>query len=248
MVRGQPLLQRRWQQQLLLRVVGKEGLAHRQPLPLETRPIISATAHQQCFSDGLLGEASERIRGGGLHLKPLTWAMIGKPEPRVWLIDQWLPAGSVTLLTSRLALQLAAGIATNHPGNDSWIEGADAPKRGNSVSDGNTAVVYATWEDRPDEMTRRLSQISGTPAPWCEPLALHNLKILDLAGLGPLWTTAARYESPSLTQLGRALRLVVEEVDAGLLILDSLAAVYGANENDRARCGLHGVLGRLGKC
>ena len=54
MVRRQPLLQRGRQQQLLIRVVGKEGLAHRQQPQMVTRPIISSTAHQQCFSDGLL--------------------------------------------------------------------------------------------------------------------------------------------------------------------------------------------------
>ena len=189
-----------------------------------------------------LSDAAERIRGTGLTLRPMTWSMIGEPEPRRWLIDQWLPAGSVALLTgeggagkSRLALQLAAGIATNHPNTDSWIEGADAPKIGNAVPNGGTPVVYATWEDRTDEMARRLSQISGQAAPWCAPAALDNLKMLDLAGYGPLWATATRYDGPSLTQLGRAVRQVVEDTSAGLLILDSLAAVYGANENDRGQ-------------
>ena len=189
-----------------------------------------------------LDDAAERIRGTGLYLNPLTWSMIGEPPPRRWLIDQWLPAGSVALLTgeggagkSRLALQLAAGIATTHSDTDKWIEGADAPKLGNAIADGGTPVVYATWEDRADEMARRLSQISGTPAPWCEPDALDNLKILDLAGFSPLWATANRFDGPSLTQLGRAVRQVVEDTSAGLLILDSLAAVYGANENDRGQ-------------
>ena len=189
-----------------------------------------------------LADAVERIREPGPYLRPLTWAMIGVPEPRRWLIDQWLPAGSVTLLTgeggagkSRLALQLAAGIAANHNNTDSWIEGADAPKIGNAVPNGGTPVVYATWEDRSEEFARRLSQISGEPAPWCEPSALDNLKILDLAGYGPLWATATRYDGPSLTPLGRAVRQVVEDTNARLLILDSLAAVYGANENDRGQ-------------
>ena len=189
-----------------------------------------------------LADSTQRINGTGLYLTPRTWAMIGEPEPRRWLIDLWLPAGTVALLTgeggagkSRLALQLAAGIATNHSDNVSWIEGAEAPRIGNAVPSGGTAVVYASWEDREEEMARRLSQISGEPAPWCRPDALDNLKILDLAGYGPLWSTAARYEGPSLTQLGRAVRQVVEDTSAGLLVLDSLAAVYGANENDRGQ-------------
>ena len=82
-----------------------------------------------------LADSTQRINGTGLYLTPRTWAMIGEPEPRRWLIDLWLPAGTVALLTgeggagkSRLALQLAAGIATNHSDNVSWIEGAEAPK------------------------------------------------------------------------------------------------------------------------
>lgn len=189
-----------------------------------------------------MDDAAERIRGTGLYLNPLTWSMIGEPAPRRWLIDQWLPAGSVALLTgeggagkSRLALQLAAGIATSRSDTDAWIEGPAAPRLGNEVEEGGTPVVYATWEDRSEEMARRLSQISGSAAPWCEPDALDNLKILDLAGYGPLWATANRFEGPCLTMLGKAVRQVVEDTRAGLLVLDSLAAVYGANENDRGQ-------------
>ena len=51
---GQPFLQCRGQQQLLVRIVGKVGLAHR-PLRSSNAPtIIPSTAHQPCFSDGLL--------------------------------------------------------------------------------------------------------------------------------------------------------------------------------------------------
>ena len=119
-----------------------------------------------------LEDAAERILGAGISLNPLTWSMIGEPPSRRWLIDQWLPAGSVALLTgeggagkSRLALQLAAAIATTSSNTRSWIEGTGAPGIGNGVPEGGTPVVYATWEDRADEMARRLSQISGDPAP-----------------------------------------------------------------------------------
>ena len=59
----------------------------------------------------VLADTASRLREPGPTLKPLTWAMVGEPEPRSWLVDQWLPAGSVALLTgeggagkSRLAL------------------------------------------------------------------------------------------------------------------------------------------------
>ena len=194
-----------------------------------------------------LANAVDRLREPGPNLQPFTWAMVGEPEPRSWLIDQWLPAGSVALLTgeggagkSRLALQLAAGIAANRLIDDTdsgalWIAGKDTPRLGNGVPNGGLPVLYATWEDRADEMARRLSQISGDAASWCTPGTLDNLRMLDLAGHGPLWNAPGRYNVPTWTRLGHALRQVAESEAIGLLILDSLAAVYGANENDRGQ-------------
>ena len=193
-----------------------------------------------------MGDAASRLREPGPMLNPLTWAMVGEPEPRSWLIDQWLPAGSVALLTgeggagkSRLALQLAAGMASDRlvdpTDRPAWIHGTAAPQLGNAVPSGGLPVLYASWEDRAEEMARRLSQISGNPAPWCTPNTLDNLKMLDLAGQGPLWTTPGRYDTPTWTRLGLALLQVAQTEEVGLLILDSLAAVYGANENDRGQ-------------
>ena len=54
MVVGQPLLQSRRQQQLLVGVVGRVGLAHRLHHWFDARPIIPLTPQQTCFSDGLL--------------------------------------------------------------------------------------------------------------------------------------------------------------------------------------------------
>ena len=38
-----------------------------------------------------LANAVDRLREPGPNLQPFTWAMVGEPEPRSWLIDQWLP-------------------------------------------------------------------------------------------------------------------------------------------------------------
>ena len=54
MVIGQPLLQGSGQQQLLVRIVGKVGLAHRRLNWFDARPIIPATSQQPFFSDTLL--------------------------------------------------------------------------------------------------------------------------------------------------------------------------------------------------
>ena len=54
MILGQPFLKRRWQQQLLIRIVGTEGLAHQRIPMLEVSPIITSAPHHRRFSDGLL--------------------------------------------------------------------------------------------------------------------------------------------------------------------------------------------------
>ena len=52
----QPLLQRRWQQQLLVGFVGKVGLAHQRLPATGLGPSYPQTLANPCFSDGLLVE------------------------------------------------------------------------------------------------------------------------------------------------------------------------------------------------
>ena len=69
MVRQQPLLERRRQQQLLVGFVGTEGLAHRRLPSLEVHSIIPPTPHPRCFSVRLLGRCTQaQIGGGETHL------------------------------------------------------------------------------------------------------------------------------------------------------------------------------------
>ncbi len=132
-----------------------------------------------------------------------TWDKPGPPPPRRWLVDDWLPAGRVTLLAgpggigkSRLALQLAAGIASgggrldkaNHAGQAStWIETSslDTLRLGDAVEPGGSPTVYASWEDEPEEFWSRLSELSGSAAPWVTPERLSRLHIADMAGPRP---------------------------------------------------------------
>lgn len=189
-----------------------------------------------------LSDAAIRLANEVPELRAATWSEIGEPAPRSWLIDQWLPVGCVALFTgeggvgkSRLALQLAAALASGYCGERCLLQGAAAPVPGDGALAGGVPVVYASWEDRLEEMARRLGQLSGNAAPWCQPHLLEGLKLLDLAGVGPLWSANGRYQASGLTPLGRALRGMVESAGSRLLVLDSLAAVYGDNENDRAQ-------------
>ena len=165
------------------------------------------------------------------------------PVPREWLIDELLPAHRVSLLTgeggagkSRLILQLAAGIASG--GDDrSWIN-SNSPTMllGDAVPADGTDVVFASWEDEPDEFYRRLHQISGNPAPWVTPEKLNKLHLANLVGKGPIWAPIqGRHISTmaEITPTGERLRRLCERMGARLLIVDPLAAAYAADENAR---------------
>ena len=190
-------------------------------------------------------------------IKLQTWDKPGPPPPRRWLVDDWLPAGRVTLLAgqggigkSRLALQLSAGIAsgggrldgTDHASEGcSWIEtpSPDTLKLGNATEPGGSPTVYASWEDELKEFWSRLSELSGSAAPWVTPERLSRLHIADMAGHGPLWGPRAdggRHTDTlgETTAAGHELRRLCEEVGARLLIVDPSAAAYGSNENHRA--------------
>ena len=171
-----------------------------------------------------------------------TWGST-PPEPRQWLIDDRLPAGRVALLTgeggagkSRLALQLAAGIASG--GDDGeWIVSPGRMMRlGSAVPTDGASVVFASCEDEPEEFYRRLHQISGRAAPWVKPERLEKLRIVNLVGEGPVWAPPqGRHISTmaELTVTGERVRRLCEQENARLLVLDPLAAAYAADENAR---------------
>ena len=157
---------------------------------------------------------------------------------------------AVTLLSgkggvgkSRLALQLAAAIAGGAGSDANWGGPALSPNITESVP-----VIFASWEDPPAIISRRLSQISGAGAPWVNPtmpLYIPGEAELGLTGSGPLYGTQERWGHCELTPLAHRLFEAAEKVDAGLLVLDSAAAIYSANENDRAE--VRGFLSALAR-
>ena len=167
------------------------------------------------------------------NIKPVSLAELGAPPPREWLIKNWLPLGRVGMLTgeggrgkSWLALQLAAAITTT---GGHWLQRAGASDPKMPPVDGHGTVVFATWEDEPTEFVRRIGTETAA--------AMQNCHIVDLAGTGPVWGAAPGASTQTRAQLlptGESLRAFAKQVNADLLILDSLAGAFGSNENDRS--------------
>lgn len=173
----------------------------------------------------------------------------GTPAPRAWLAPAWLPTGRAALFTgpggsgkSLLALQLAAAVAggNRNPFRSDPRTGADQAPRLPGIEPG--PALFATWEDEPSEVLRRLA--------WArvDRGALGDrLHVAHLAGRGPLWAPAGeahRDTRASLTDVGREVEAFIRDVRPKLAVIDPTAGAFAANENDRA--AVRGWLSHLG--
>ena len=174
-------------------------------------------------------------------LEPRTWSAIGaNPPTRQWLVREWLPANCVTVFSghgghgkSRLALQLAAGIASRAAQGE-WIRGTGGTRTGPEVET-TGPVMYASWEDDGLEFTRRLSAFSTEP--WISLADMEDLYFVDMAGRGALWGPEKGKHTSTAADIldaGRELQKLAEALEPILLVIDPLAAAYLGNENDRA--------------
>lgn len=150
----------------------------------------------------------------------------GKPvPPRQWLVHGLVPQKTVTLFSgdggtgkSLLALQLAVAVAAQ----TAWI--------GKTANIGR--VIFLSAEDDDDELHRRLDDILRVEHRDYDDLA--GLTLRSLAGEDALLaveTQIALMQSALFEELDKR---AAEETPA-LIVIDTLADVYPANENDRAK-------------
>ncbi len=150
----------------------------------------------------------------------------GKPVPeRQWLVDDLVPKKTVTLFSgdggtgkSLLALQLAVASASER----AWM--------GRPVNPGR--VIFLSAEDDDDELHIRLHDILR--AERLDYPDVEGLTLRSLAGEDALLAVE--------TQLALMHSALFEELEQratdeqpALIVLDTLADVFPANENDRAK-------------
>ena len=133
------------------------------------------------------------------HVEVIAWDKIPDVD-REWLIPQWLPANTVTMFTgdggagkSWLTLQAVCQIACGFRDaflNPDFERVADITTRRN--------VVFATYEDEPAEIKRRL-QALASGMPWiADSLTTiqQHLHLVDMRGIGSVWGPGHRQPYP----------------------------------------------------
>lgn len=146
-------------------------------------------------------------------------------QPREWLVHGLIPQKTVTLFggdggtgKSLLALQLAVAVTTG----GGWI--------GKGVSEGS--VIYMSAEDDDDELHRRLDDILRSERRSYDDLS--GLTLRSLAGEDALLAVDSQVALMQ-TELFKELDRRAADEAPTLIVIDTLADVYPANENDRAK-------------
>ena len=195
----------------------------------------------------LLEDKRAILKNAECDLKPIAWDQIQDIQ-REWLIPNWLPANTVTMFTgqggagkSSLTLQVACQIASHAAGmawGDKSYQTPQVSESNNSIEQTPQPIVFATYEDEPAEIKRRLNALSSS-FKWIKKernVIQQHLHIVDMRGIGSVWGPGAGNHiaiTGELLRSGEALRKVCEDLSAKLLVLDPLSGAFGGNENDR---------------
>ena len=186
-------------------------------------------------------QAAHRARGNGqghevppdlipsiesLQRPPLDWPDLATKEPpaRKWAIKGWLGFGHTTLLVGSggigktlLAQQMASCLALGKP----FVGDVDEPRK---------CLMWACEDDH-DELWRRQVNI----AKWCnaglEAFA-DNLVIVPRHGLENA-LVLTDFGKLAYSPLLLELKEQANDLNAEVVILDNVAQLYGAGENDR---------------
>ncbi|MGR3461298.1 MAG: AAA family ATPase [Roseovarius sp.] len=161
----------------------------------------------------------------------LSWpasTLASRPHrAREWLVPDRIPAKCVTLLggdggvgKSQVALQLAVAVVTG------------APFLGLPIKRG--PAIYLSAEDDDDELKRRLIPACAEAGVTLDDVS--DLNCIALAGEDALLAVPkSRSSAVRATALFAELANDVREIDPALIVIDTLADVFGGHELDRGQ-------------
>ena len=196
----------------------------------------------------LLEDKRVILKNAECELTPIAWKDIEKVD-RQWLIPNWFPANTVTMFTGQggagkswLTLQVICQIASNAESGYWGQPEYEIPKPSeydDSTENDPKHIVFATYEDEPAEIKRRLNALTSE-FKWIDKQQRKTIKthlhIVDMRGIGSIWGPGLDKHisvTGELLRSGEALRSVCEGLNARLLVLDPLSGAFGGNENDR---------------
>lgn len=169
----------------------------------------------------------------------VQWEDIPKVK-REWLIHSWLPENTVTMFTgeggagkSWLTLQAICQVVCGF--RDAYLD-PNFTREADRTAPRN--VIFATYEDEPAEIKRRLGALASG-MPWIHnalSIIKQHLHIVDMRGIGSVWGPGIGKHIANTGELlaaGEDLREICEEREARLLVMDPLSGAFGGNENDR---------------
>lgn len=162
---------------------------------------------------------------------------------REYLIPKWLPANTATMFTgdggagkSWLTLQAVCQIASGF--NNAFLDPEFPIPSEPDESVEPKHVIFATYEDEPAEIKRRLQALASGMNWILESLDTiqQHLHIVDMRGIGSVWGPGMGKHIANTGDLlfaGEAIRTICEKRSAKLLVMDPLSGAFGGNENDR---------------
>lgn len=162
---------------------------------------------------------------------------------REYLIPKWLPANTATMFTgdggagkSWLTLQAVCQIASGF--NNAFLDPEFPIPSEADESVEPKHVIFATYEDEPAEIKRRLQALASGMNWILESLDTiqQHLHIVDMRGIGSVWGPGMGKHIANTGDLlfaGEAIRTICEKRSAKLLVMDPLSGAFGGNENDR---------------
>lgn len=151
----------------------------------------------------------------------------GHPPARLWHVEPLIPARTVTLLggdggTGKSLLSMQLAVATAAPRPMKWC--------GRTAANG--PVIYISAEDDQDELHRRVRAICE--ANELDPRDLDRLAIIPLAGEDAVLALPDK-GGMKTTPLFTAIEERIAEERPALVVADTLADLFGGQENERTQ-------------